>query len=182
MKRKKQLSNSRTTQPSWIIYGTIKDQSMTKLVLGTIRKNKVASGTPFTNMRKDYPPQKEKSAITNKIQTMNFVRGIYKGKKQETYQKEYFSCHNRLEYGNTFNGFCFSCKNIFHKSLECKSPEKKNSGRSNNLMRCWRCNYVGHAKTFFQTMRCYNYDRFGIKSQDYKKLRRQPMKIIHTIF
>jgi hypothetical protein len=33
---------------------------MTKLVLGKIRKKKVASGTPFINMRKDYPPQKEK--------------------------------------------------------------------------------------------------------------------------
>jgi hypothetical protein len=60
MKRQKQLSNSRTTHPSWIRSGKIKDQSMTKLVLGTIRKNKVASGTPFPNMRKDYPPQKEK--------------------------------------------------------------------------------------------------------------------------
>jgi hypothetical protein len=33
---------------------------MRKLVLGTIRNKKVASGTPFTNMGKDYPPQKEK--------------------------------------------------------------------------------------------------------------------------
>jgi hypothetical protein len=40
---------------------------MTKMVLGTIRKKKVASGTPFTKMRKNYPPQKEKSTITNQI-------------------------------------------------------------------------------------------------------------------
>ena len=60
MKRQKKLSNSRTSQPYWIRYGTVKEQSMTKLVLGRIRKKKVASGTPFTNMRKDYPPQKEK--------------------------------------------------------------------------------------------------------------------------
>jgi hypothetical protein len=33
---------------------------MKKLVLSTIRKKKAASGTPFTNIRKDYPPQKEK--------------------------------------------------------------------------------------------------------------------------
>jgi hypothetical protein len=33
---------------------------MTKLVLGTIRKKKVESGTPFTKMGKYYPPQKEK--------------------------------------------------------------------------------------------------------------------------
>ena len=119
MKRQKQFSNSKTSQPSWIRYGTIKDQSMTKIVLGTIKKKKVASGTPFTNMRKDYPPQKEKSAIKNQIQTMNFVKGgSYKNKKQETYQKVDFSCHNRLDYGNTFNDYCFYCKNFGHKALE----------------------------------------------------------------
>jgi hypothetical protein len=101
---------------------------------------------------------------------MNFVKGgRYKSKKQETYQKAEFSCHNRLEYGNTFNGYLFSCKNFGHKALECKSPGKKNSGRSNNLMRCWRCNYVGHTTKFFHTMRCYNCDKFGKKSQDYGK-------------
>jgi hypothetical protein len=59
MKRQKQLSNSRTPHPTWIRSRTVKDEPMTKLVLGTIRKNKVVSRTPFTNMRKDYP-QKEK--------------------------------------------------------------------------------------------------------------------------
>jgi hypothetical protein len=50
MKRKKQLSNFGTTHPSWIRFGTVKDQPMKKMVLGTIRKKKVASRTPFTNM------------------------------------------------------------------------------------------------------------------------------------
>jgi hypothetical protein len=58
-KNEKTMSNSITAQPSWMRSGTVKDQLMTKLVLSTIRKKKVASGTPFTNMRKDYP-QKEK--------------------------------------------------------------------------------------------------------------------------
>jgi hypothetical protein len=56
MKRQKQLTNSKTAQPSWIRSGTVTDQPMTKLVLGRIIKKKVASGTPFTKMRKDYPP------------------------------------------------------------------------------------------------------------------------------
>jgi len=108
---------------------------------------------------------------------MNFVKkGSCKSKKKETYQNTYFSCHNRLEYGNTFNGYFFSCKNFGHKALECKSPKKKNSGRSNNLMRCWRCNYVGHTTKFFHTMRCYNYDRFRHKSKDCGKSRRQLME------
>jgi hypothetical protein len=33
---------------------------MTKLVLDTIRKKAMTNGAPFTNMRKDYPSQKEK--------------------------------------------------------------------------------------------------------------------------
>ena len=107
---------------------------------------------------------------------MNFVKeGSYKIQKQETYQQTDFSCHNKLKYGNTFNGYCFSCNKFGQKALECESPEKKNSGRSNNSMRCWRCNYVGHNK-FFHTMKCYNYDRFGHKSQNCRKSRSQPTR------
>ena len=108
---------------------------------------------------------------------MNFFKeGSYKSRKQETYQKTNFSCHNILKYGNTFNGYYFSCHNFGHKSLECKSLERKNSERSNNLMRCWRCNYVGHTSNFFHIMGCYNCDRFGHKSEDYKKSRSQPIR------
>ena len=108
---------------------------------------------------------------------MNIVKeGMYKSKKQETYQKKNFSCPNKPKYGNTFNGYCFSCNNFGHKALECKSLKKKNSGRSNNLMRCWRCNYVGHTTKLCQTIRCYNCDRFGHKSQNYRKSRSQSMR------
>ena len=96
--------------------------------------------------------------------------------KNKKHIKIDFSCHNKLKYGNTFNGYCFSCNNFGHKALECKSLEKKNPGRSNNLMRCWRCNYVGHTENFCHTMRCYNCDRFGHKSQNCRKLRSQSMR------
>ena len=43
-------------------------------------------------------------------------------------------------------------------------------------MRCWRCNYVGHTTKFYHTMRCYNYDRFGKKSQNHRKSRSQTMR------
>ena len=104
---------------------------MKKLVLGTIRKKKVASGTPFTNMRKDYPPQKEKVKSQTKYKPWTLLKEeAIKVKKQETYKNTYFSCHNKHEYGNTFNGYCFPCKNFGHKELECKSLEKKISTRS----------------------------------------------------
>jgi hypothetical protein len=81
-------------------------------------------------------------------------------------QRTDFSCHNRLMYGKTFNGYFFSCNNFGHKAFECKSPEKKNSGRSNNLMICWICNYVGHTTKFCNTMKCYKCDCFGHKPQN----------------
>jgi hypothetical protein len=104
------------------------------------------------------------------------LKRSYKSKKKKHIKRTYFSCLNILEYGNTFNGYFFSCKNFGHKALECKSPEKKNSRRSNNLMRCWRWNYVRHAMNFYHTMRCYNCDKFGHKYQDCRKSRRKPMK------
>ena len=120
-----------------------------KIGLGYNKKEEGGKWNTIHKHEKWLSSSKGKSEITNQIQTMNCVKGgSYKSKKQETYKKVDFSCHNGLEYGNTFNGYLFSCKNFGHKALECKSPEKKNSGRSNNLMRCWRCNYVGHTTNF----------------------------------
>ena len=49
-------------------------QPMKKLVLGTIRKKKVASRIPFTNIRKDYPPQKEKVQSQTRYKPWNFLK------------------------------------------------------------------------------------------------------------
>jgi hypothetical protein len=148
-----------------------------KTGLGYNKKEEGGKWSTIQKHDKGSYSSKEKGTVTNLKQTMNFVKeGSYKSKKQETYQKTDFSCHNRLKYGNTFNGYCFSCNNFGHKALECKSPEKKNSGRSNNLMRCWRCNYVGHTTKFCHTMRCYKCDWFGHKSQNCRKSRSQSMR------
>jgi hypothetical protein len=37
----------------------------------------------------------------------------------------------------------------------------------NNILRCWKCNIVGHIAAHCHTMRCYNYSGFGHKSQDF---------------
>jgi hypothetical protein len=47
---------------------------MTKLVLGIIRKKKVASRTPFINMRNDYPPQKEKVQSQTKYKPSTLLK------------------------------------------------------------------------------------------------------------
>jgi hypothetical protein len=148
-----------------------------KTGLGYNKKEEGGKWTPIHKHEEGSSSSKGKSVVTDQIQAQNSVKkGSYKIQNQEAYQKEDFSCQNRLEYGNTFNGYCFSCHNFGHKALECKSLERRNSGRSNNLMRCWRCNYVGHTTKFCHTMRCYNCDRFGHKSQDCRKSRSQPMR------
>jgi hypothetical protein len=60
MKRKNQLSNSRTTQLYYIGSRTVKYQLMTKSVLDTIRDKKAENGAPFKNMIKDHTPQKKR--------------------------------------------------------------------------------------------------------------------------
>jgi hypothetical protein len=144
-----------------------------------LRYNKKEEGgkwNPIPKHKKGSSSSKGKSTVIDQIQAHNFVKGSYKNQNQKTYQKADFSSQNRPKYGNTFNGYFFSCHNFGHKALECKSIERRDSGRSNNLMRCWRCNYVGHTTKFFHTMRCYNYDRIGHKSQDCRKSRSQPIR------
>jgi len=108
-----------------------------KIGLGYNKKGKRGKWRTVQKHDKGSYSSKEKGTVINIKQSMNSIKkGSYKSQKQETYQKTHFSCHNRLKYGNTFNGYCFSCNNFGHKALECKSHEKKNSGRSNNSMRC----------------------------------------------
>jgi hypothetical protein len=177
MKRQKKLSNSYNS--SAILDRIWNSQRPTddKTGLGYNKKGEGGKWSTIQKHDKGSYSSKEKGTVTNLKQTMNFFKeGSYKSQKQETYQKTDFSCQNRTKYGTTFNGYCFSCNNFGHKALECKNLKKKNSGRSNNSMRCWRCNYVGHTVKFCHTMRCYNCDRFGHKSQNCRKSRSQTMR------
>jgi hypothetical protein len=57
---------------------------------------------------------------------MNFVKeGSYKSKKQETYQKTNFSCHNRPKYGNTFNGYYFLVITLVTKHWNARVLKRK---------------------------------------------------------
>jgi hypothetical protein len=68
---------------------------------------------------------KGKGAITNRLQTMNFVKeGSYRSKKEEKNQKKDLSSQNKFKNGNTFNGYFFSCHNFGHKAMDCKKLEK----------------------------------------------------------
>jgi hypothetical protein len=84
--------------------------------------------------------------------------------------------HKKQRYENVFNGHCFSCNEYGHKALDCRHHSRKEVGRLNNMLRCWRCNLVGHIVAHCHTMRCYSCSGFGYKSQDCWNTRRQSMK------
>jgi hypothetical protein len=109
---------------------------------------------------------KGNGAITNQLKAMNFVKeGSYRSKNEEENQMTYLSSQNKINNGNTFNGYFVSCHNFGHKAMDCKKLEKGYIRKYTNSIRCWRCNFVVHTTKFCHTMRCYNCDRFGHKSQ-----------------
>jgi hypothetical protein len=64
---------------------------------------------------------KGNGAITNQLKAMNFVKeGSYRSKNKEENQMTDLSSQNKIKNGNTFNDYCFSCHNFFHKEMECK--------------------------------------------------------------
>jgi hypothetical protein len=83
----------------------------------------------------------------------------------------------KQRYENVFKGHCFTCNEYGHKTLDCTHYVRKDVRRFNNMIRCWRCNLVGHIVAHCHTMRCYNCSGFGHKSQDCWNTRRQSMRI-----
>jgi hypothetical protein len=47
---------------------------MTKLVLDIIKRKTMTNGTPFTNMRKDHPSQKEKVQLQSNYKSCTLLR------------------------------------------------------------------------------------------------------------
>jgi hypothetical protein len=97
-----------------------------KTSLGYNKKEENGKWSTIQKHDKGAYSSKEKGIVTNLKQTMKFLKeGSYKRQEKEIYRKTIFSCRNRLEYGNTFNVYCFSCNSFGHKALKCKSFEKK---------------------------------------------------------
>jgi hypothetical protein len=67
-------------------------------------------------------------------------------------------------YENVFNGHYLSCNGYGQKALDCRHYARKGVGGFHDILRCWRCNLVGHIATHCHTMRCYNCSGFGKKS------------------
>jgi hypothetical protein len=65
-----------------------------------------------------------------------------------------------------FHSHRFSCKEYGHKALDCRHYARKGVGIFNNILRCWRCNLVGHIVAHCHTMRCYSCSGFCHKPQD----------------
>jgi hypothetical protein len=82
----------------------------------------------------------------------------------------------RGRYESVFNGHFFSCNEYGHKALDCRHHGRKYVGRFNNIVRCWKCNLVGHIVAHCHTMRCYSCGGFGHKAQDCWNSRRQSMR------
>jgi len=57
--------------------------------------------------------------------------------------------------------------------MDYKKLEEGYTRKSKKSIKCWRCNFVGHTSKFCHTMRCYNGDRFGKKSQNWKNTKIQ---------
>jgi hypothetical protein len=83
---------------------------------------------------------------------------------------------NQRRYESVFNGYCFSCNEYGHKSLDCRHHGIKQVGRFNNNMRCWNCNHVGHIATHCYTMRCYSCGGYGHKANNCWNSRKQSMR------
>jgi len=111
--------------------------------------------------------------VQHLVNKKSYIRNV-----QKEHHKASFSCQNafgkdtsswkirKIRYGNSFNGYCFSCYEFGHKKLECKSYERRNSERFNHSMKCWRCNYYGHTTKYYHTMRCYTCNGLGHKAQE----------------
>jgi hypothetical protein len=83
---------------------------------------------------------------------------------QSKFRRETPSWMNQRRYESIFNGYCFSCNEYGHKDLDCRHHERKQVGRFNNSIRCWKCNHVVHIVAHCYTMRCYICGGYGHKS------------------
>jgi hypothetical protein len=173
---------------------------MTNMVLDTTRKksfvkgeNRYDTGPSFVKDedRSDRAPSFVKiesrydsgsSCSRNKRNTTKFIRSN-QGRHPEAihipqskFIRETPSWMNQRRYESGFNGYCFSCIEYGHKSLDCRHHGRKQFGRFNNNIRCWNCNHVGHIATHCYTMRCYSCGGYGHKDHNYWNSRKQSMR------
>jgi hypothetical protein len=140
-----------------------------------------------TSKKYEVSPSLSKGGINVAIQPSTQSKETFNRTKQGINQESIFTPQSKSRretpsrwtikqrYEHVFYGHFYSCNEYGHKALDCRHARKDN-GRFNNTLRCWRCNQVGHIASHCHTMRCYNCSGFGHKSQDCRNTRRQPMK------
>jgi hypothetical protein len=132
-----------------------------------------------TYKKHDVGPSFSKGKIKATHQTPTQRKEIFRRSEQGRHQKAIPTPQTKFgrqilsrltqknRYENVFNGHYFSCNEYGHKDLDCIHYARKVVGRFNNILKCWRCNPVRHIVAHCHTMRCYSWNGFGHKSQDY---------------
>ena len=63
-----------------------------------------------------------------------------------------------------------------HSQAWRNEVDQRSVGSSNNSVRCWSCNNVGHIAAHCSTMRCYSCSGLGHKAQDWWSTQKQHMR------
>ena len=63
-----------------------------------------------------------------------------------------------------------------HSQAWRNEVDQRSVGSSNNSVRCWSCNNVGHIAPHCRTMRCYSYSVLGHKAQYFWSTRKQSLR------
>jgi hypothetical protein len=125
-----------------------------------------------TSKKHEVSPSKKEDNVAKQRSTQG--KENFKRTKQGRHQEAIFGTPKQ-RYESIFHGHCYSCNEYGHKAFECRSYERIYNGRFHNIIRCWRCDKVGHIAIHCNTIRCYNCSGFGHKSEECWNTRRNSM-------
>jgi hypothetical protein len=140
-----------------------------------------------TSKKHEVSPSISKSGSKDAIQAPTQSNETFRRIEQRRHQESIFTPQSKFRretpsrwtpkqrYENVFHGHCFSCNEYGQKYLDCRHYVRRDVGRHHNILRCWRCNQVGHIAAHCHAMRCYSCSGFGHKAHDWWNSRRQSM-------
>jgi hypothetical protein len=126
-------------------------------------KDEATHAEESTSKKHEVSPSNKEYYVENKPYTQG--KENFKRTKQGRHQEAIFGTPKQ-RYESIFHGNCYSCSEHGHKYFECRSYERRYNGIFHNIIRCWRCDQVGHIAVHCNSMRCYSCTRFVHKSQE----------------